>query len=208
MAEKQKEMVSADSSVVTMYHMMVHEDVYQAVLNYKVPAERFSSWTNGDIKEAIRQGAKEYIAQIRSDLAEQVQMSSKELDAMRRLLKLSRENYNNRFISIANHLDGSYGSGSYLRKYLDFVEKKVIEGAADDDPQIQALTEQFVGFAAFSQTMTLMRKLWMPQSGKGGQDREYTLHKYMGQVITDFSEKKIKAWEELYVEEETNEENE
>lgn len=199
MADKQKEVVNKDSRVVTMYHMMVHEDVYQAVLNYKVPAERFSSWTGGDIKEVMRQGAKDYVAQVREQLDIRSKTSGKELDAIDRMLRISREmDMHNRFISITNHLDGSYGSGSYLRKYLDFVEKKIAEGAADDDPAIVMLTEQFVGFAAFSQTMTLMRKLWMPQTGKGGQDREYALHKYMGQVISDFSDKKIKQWDELY----------
>jgi hypothetical protein len=197
MAKEQKKVVEDDPRVVTMYHMMVHEDVYQAVLNYKVPAERFSSWTDGDIKETMRQGAKDYIAQVRQDLADMAKMSEAEKAKFAFRLRLSREMYNNRFVSITNHLDGSYGSGSYLRKYLDFVEKRITEGAADDDPQIQALTEQFVGFAAFSQTMTLMRKLWMPQTGKGGQDREYVMHKYMGQVIADFSEKKIKEWDEM-----------
>lgn len=199
MAREQKKALDDDSRVVTIYHMMVHEDVYQAILNYKVPAERFSSWTNGDIKEVMRQGAKDYVAQVRQDLADRVQMSDKERGAMERMMRRFRSvNDSNRFVSITNHLDGSYGSGSYLRKYLDFVEKRIAEGASDDDPQIQALTDQFVGFAAFSQTMTLMRKLWQPQTGKGGQDREYVLHKYIGQVIADFSEKKMKAWDETY----------
>jgi hypothetical protein len=208
MADEQKKVVDEDPRVVTMYHMMVHEDVYQAILNYKVPAERFSSWTNGDIKESMRQGAKDYIAQVRQEMAERANMSEKELTAINRMMKLSRSmDMHNRFVSITNHLDGSYGSGSYLRKYLDFVEKRIAEGASDDDPQIQALTEQFVGFASFSQTMTLMRKLWMPQTGKGGQDREYVLHKYMGQVIADFSEKKIKEWDEMMGEYEEEDES-
>ncbi len=208
MAKEQKKVVEDDPRVVTMYHMMVHEDVYQAVLNYKVPAERFSSWTNGDIKEAIRQGAKDYIADVRKNLADLAQESDKTAAAMKRLMRASRElGYSgNRFASMANHLDGSYGSGSYLRKYFDFVEKRIAEGASDDDPQIQALTEQFVGFAAFSQTMTLMRKLWMPQTGKGGQDREYALHKYMGETVAKFSEKKMKEWDEMMGEYEDDEE--
>lgn len=209
MAKEQKKMLDDEPRVVTMYHMMVHEDVYQAILNYKVPAERFSSWTDGDIKEVMRQGAKDYVAQVRQDLALRAQASGKELDSIDRMLRLSRSfDTSNRFVSISNHLDGSYGSGSYLRKYLDFVEKRIAEGASDDDPQIQTLTEQFVGFAAFCQTMTLMRKMWMPQCGKGGQDREYTMHKYMGQVIADFSEKKIKAWDEMMAEYDDEDEEE
>lgn len=198
MAKEQKKVVEDDPRVVTMYHMMVHEDIYQAVLNYKVPAERFSSWTNGDIREVMRQGAKEYIAQVRQETAERAQMSAEKLASYENILRFSRQmDSRNRFVSITNHLDGSYGSGTYLRKYLDFVEKRIAEGATDDDPQIQALTDQFIGFAAFSQTMTLMRKLWQPQCGKGGQDREFVMHKYMGQVIADFSDKKIKEWDEM-----------
>jgi len=203
MAKEQKKIVEEDSRVVTMYHMMVHEDVYQAILKYKVPAERFSSWTGGDIKEAMRQGAKAYIAKVRKELAEQADMSEEEKSRFIFRSRLDRFDFDNRFVSITNHLDGSYGSGSYLRKYLDFVEKKITEGAADNDPQIEALTEQFVGFAAFQQTMNLMRKMWQPQSGKGGQDREFVLHKYMGQVIADFSEKKLREWDEMYGEDES-----
>src|SRR5579864_3769003 len=111
MADEQKKMVEEDPRVVTMYHMMVHEDVYQAVLNYKVPAERFSSWTNGDMKEAMRQGAKDYIAQVRQEVAERANMSDKELASISRMMKLSRSmDMHNRFVSITNHLDGSYGS--------------------------------------------------------------------------------------------------
>ena len=44
--------------------------------------------------------------------------------------------------------------------------------------------------------MSLLRKMWLPQSGKGGQDREYVLHKFLGETIASFSEKKIKKWDE------------
>lgn len=208
MADDQKKVVDDDPRVVTMYHMMVHEDVYQAIMNYKVPAERFSSWTNGDIKEVMRDGAKKYIAQVREEQAELAKMSEEEKLRAGFRMRLSRSDmsFDNRFTSITNHLDGSYGSGSYMKKYLNFVEKRIAEGASDDDPQIQALTDQFIGFAAFSQTMTLARKLWMPQTGKGGQDREYVLHKYLGQVISDFSDKKIKEWDEMMGDSEEDEE--
>ena len=208
LADEQKQAVEDDPQVVTMYHMMVHEDVYQALLNYKVPAERFSSWTGGDIKEAIREGAKKYVAQVREELAEMEKMSDEEKARYGLRMRLSRSDFDfdNRFVSMTSHLSGSYGSGRYLRKYLDFVEKRVAAGAKDDDAQIQMLTEQFVGFASFNQSMTLLRKLWMPQTGKGGQDREYTMFKYLGQVISDFSEKKIKAWDAEYGEDEEDEE--
>ena len=197
MAKEQKKVIEEDSRVVKVYHMMVHEDVYQAVLNYKVPAERFSSWTDGDIREEMRKGAKDYLVKVREYLAElaKVPEEEKSMFILRNRLGRFDDDYRNIFVSIANHLDGSYGSGSYLRKYLDFVEKRIAAGATDDDPQIQMLTEQFVGFAAFSQTMTLMRKLWMPQTGKGGQDREYAMHRYIGQTIANFSDKKVKEWE-------------
>jgi hypothetical protein len=212
LADKQKEILDEDLRIVTMYHMMVHEDVYQAILKYNVPAERFSSMTSGDIKEVMRAGAKEYIAEVREHQNELSKMTEEEksYSNLHRSLSRSDINFENRFVSITNHLDGSYGSGSYLRRYLDFVDKRIADGASDDDPQIQMLTEQFVGFASFGQTMTLMRKMWQPQSGKGGQDQEFVLHKYIGQVVSDFSDKKIKEWDEMmkdYGEEEDAEES-
>lgn len=210
MAKEQKKIVEDDPQVVTMYHMMVHEDVYQAIMKYKVPAERFSSWTGGDIKEAIRAGTQKYVAQVREELAERAKLSEEERARYDLRMRLFRSDYDfdNRFVSMTSHLSGSYGSGRYLRKYLDFVEKRVAEGATDDDKQIQLLTDQFVGFASFNQAMTLMRKLWMPQTGKGGQDREYTMFKFLGETIADFSDKKIKAWDEMYGEDEVEESEE
>lgn len=209
MAKEQKKLIDEEPRVVTMYHMMVHEDIYQAVMNYKVPAERFSSWSDGDIRETMRSGAKRFVAQVREEQAELAKLSEEEKARWNLRMRLSRQDldFDNRFVSITNHLDGSYGSGSYMRKYLDFVEKRVAAGASDDDPQIQALTDQFVGFAAFSQTMTFMRKMWQPQCGKGGQDREFAMHKYMGQAIADFSAKKIKEWDDEMGEYDDEEEN-
>lgn len=207
LADDQKKEVDDDEQVVTMYHMMVHEDIYQSFLKYKVPAERFSSWTDGDIKEVMRAAAKEYVAQVRQDQADLAKLSGEEKSNLIFRMRMDRFDNGNRFASIASYLDGSaaHGEGSYLKKYLDFVEKRIADGAPDDDPQIGTLTEQFVGFASFSQAMVLLRKLWMPQTGKGGQDREFTLHKYLGETIAKFSEKKIQQWEAEYGEDEEGE---
>jgi hypothetical protein len=208
LADEQKKEVEEDPSVVRVYHMMVHEEVYQSFMKYKVPAERFSSWTGGNLREVLLADAQKYVSQIREELKETAGMS--ELDKFKHdgfTKSMRRFDTQNRFVSLTNHLNGNYGSGSHLGKYLDFIEKRVEAGAGDDDPQIKLLTDQFIQFAMFSQSMTLLRKLWMPQTGKGGQDREYALYKYLGQVITDFSDKKIKAWEAEYGEEEDAEES-
>lgn len=201
MAKEQKKFVKEETPAVTMYHMMVHEDIYQALARkYKAPAERFSSWTNGNLRKELEIHAKQYLARVRKNLAEEAEMLAKGnqeafIDYKFRRM-LDRDDFNNRFVSATNHLTGNYGSGSYLRKYLDFIENKIKEGAADDDPTIQLLTDQFIDFVCFNQTMCLLRKLWMPQTGKGGQDREFVLHKFLGEEIASFSEKKIKEWDD------------
>lgn len=196
MADKQKEMV-ANSSAITMYHMMVHEDIYQALARkYKAPAERFSSWTNGDMRKTLEKDAAAYLAEVRKNIEEEAKFSEDDLHLVKLCNILNRDNFGNRFVSATNHLSGNYGSGSYLRKYLDFVEKKIRAGASNDDPSIKTLTDQFIDFVCFNQCMTLLRKMWMPQCGKGGQDREFILHKFLGEEIASFSEKKIKEWGE------------
>jgi len=203
MAKQQKKVVADDPHVVRMYHMMVHEDIYEALTKkYQAPATRFSSWTDGNMRAELEAGAVQYLAEVRSDLAETEGMS--EIDQIKHSLRKTSRRWetHNRFVSATNHLTGNYGSGRYLRKYLDFVEERIKSGAADDDAQIKNLTDQFIDFVCFNQNMTLLRKMWMPQCGKGGQDREYVLHKFLGETITAFSEKKMKEWDEMYGEDE------
>jgi hypothetical protein len=207
LADQQKEAVKDDPAVVRMYHMMVHEDVYQALAReYKAPASRFSAWTEGNLRKELELGAAKYIAEVREDLALTSDMSGAE-ETIHRLTKMSRRwRMDNRFVSATNHLTGNYGSGEYLRKYLDFVEKKINEGATDDDADIKNLTDQFIDFICFNQCMTLLRKMWAPQCGKGGQDREFVLHKFLGETITKFSERKMKEWDEYMAEDDSVEE--
>lgn len=172
-------------------------------MKYKVPAERFSSWSGGDMKEILYADAQKYIAEVRVELKELSDMSAEERYRVEDLKRFTRMDSRNRFESLTSRLSGEYGL--HCGKYPDFIKKKIQEGAADDDPQIKLLTDQFIEFGMFSQSMSFLRKLWMPQTGKGGQDREYTIHRYLGQVIADFSDKKIKAWEAEYGEEEEEE---
>lgn len=201
LAKDQKAVVKEDPSVVRMYHMMVHEDVYQALTRqYKAPSSRFSHWTEGDLRKELEFGAQTYIKRVREEIEATKGMS--DIDILdRKLFRTMRSmDHHNRFTSAANHLTGNYGSGEYLKKYLDFVEKKIETGASDDDAEIKNLTDQFIDFVCFQRCMSLLRKMWHPQCGKGGQDREYVLHKFLGETITAFSEKKIKQWEEEYAE--------
>lgn len=198
MADLQKKEVEDDPAIMNVYHMMVHEDIYQAFMNYKVPAERFSSWSGGVLKDILYADAEKYVARVREELEVTANMSEIEKLKHGSLSRFLRgDDYENRFSFLTGRLNGGYGAGSHLGKYLDFIEKRIQDGAADDDPQIKLITDQFIQFAMFNQSMTFLRKLWMPQTGKGGQDREYTIHKYLGQVIVDFSDKKIKAWDEM-----------
>lgn len=208
LAKQQKKACKDDPAVVRMYHMMVHEDVYQALAReYKAPSSRFSAWTEGDMRKELEVSAREYIKEVREDLDSVKGLSDIEAFKHRSAMRsIRRYGSSNRFVSATNHLTGSYGSGNYLRKYLDFVEKKIEGGATDDDADIKNLTDQFIDFVCFNMCMTLLRKLWSPQTGKGGQDREFALHKFLGETIAKFSEKKIKEWDEEYGEDEDIEE--
>lgn len=212
LAKQQKKVVKDDPAVVRMYHMMVHEDVYQALARkYKAPATRFSSWTEGSMRAELEVGAQAYIKQVREDYDATKDLS--EIDKLEHSFKKMSRRWetHNRFVSATNHLTGNYGSGAYLRKYLDFVEKRIEEGATDNDEAIKNLTDQFIDFVCFNQCMCLLRKMWAPQCGKGGQDREFVLHKFLGETIASFSEKKMKEWDEEMgedIEADTSEEDE
>jgi hypothetical protein len=207
LADEQKKAVAEDSNIIRMYHVMVHEDIYQALINYKVPAVRFSSWTEGNLRAELELGAKQFVAEVRADIVDTSKLSKDEM-MLHHLNKFMRKSETqNRFVSAANHLNGNYGSGQYLSKYLDFIEERVAGGAADDDVVIKSLVDQFIDFVCFNQAMTLLRKMWSPQCGKGGQDREFVLHKFLGETIAAFSDKKMKAWDEEYGEHDIDEDN-
>lgn len=208
LAKDQKAVAKDDPAVVRMYHMMVHEEVYQALARqYKAPSSRFSSWTEGNLRAEMEVGAQMYIKRVREEMEATKGMSEADIIDRKFFRTMRSMDSHNRFTSAANHLTGNYGSGEYLKKYLDFVEKKIETGAADDDAEIKNLTDQFIDFVCFQRCMSLLRKMWLPQCGKGGQDREYVLHKYLGEVIAKFSDEKIKKWEELYAEDEEAEED-
>ena len=207
LAKKQKKEVEKVEEVCTVYHMMIHEEIYTAVSRQAIPSERFGSLSEGNIAKEMRIAAKEFMKEIREDHKSFIKASKKEQE----YLKFSQmmRNSDNLFARTANDLVG-HGSHKYLKVYLDFIKQKIEAGASDNDPHIQELIDQMIDFAAFSQAMALMRKMWMPQCGKGGQDREFSLHKFLGEKIVSFSEKKIKQWEEEYGEdiEEDNAEKE
>lgn len=214
LADQQKSDIKKIRSVSTMYHMMVHEDVYQALARkYKAPEERFSSWTEGDLRKKLEADAKKYLSGVHKQLEEEkvALANSKSLTPefiIENKRRIIRENSRNRFVSSTNYLNGNYNSGEYFTKYLDFVEKRISEGASTDDSQIQELTNQFIDFVCFNQCVVLLRKQWMPQCGKGGQDREFALHKFLGETIVAFSDRKIKEWDDEYGEDIDDEENE
>lgn len=54
----------------------------------------------------------------------------------------------------------------------------------------------------FSRAMSFMRKLWSPQTGKGGQDREYVMYRHLAEATLNLCDKKIKQWNEMMAEDE------
>lgn len=175
---------AAKNSTIQMYHMMVHEDIYQALAkNYKAPEKIFSSMTYGNFRSKLESCVQDLIKEIKETKDNNIS------EELKHLLKLSRDHKN----LLANYFGGSYNTSIHLRKYIDFIEDKVEAGEEDD---LKDLINEMIDFACFGRNMSLLRKLWMPQTGKGGQDREYSIHKFLGERIASFSERKIKEDDE------------
>lgn len=201
MADKQKDLVEEKPGVVTMYHMMVHEDVYQGLAKFKMTDRYDYTSDKGNYRKRLLQGAEDYIADYRASLpgkkAEEAALAAGDVKtystlSIDRRMKRETLGYDNPFARCFDHLDGSTYSSRYIKQYADFIEKKIDNGAKDDDAEIKDLTFQLVDFFQFSGTMSLLRKLWSPQCGKGGQDSEYELHKFLAKTTTNFCNKKIK----------------
>lgn len=204
-ADKKKNAVKENPAIVNMSHMMVHEDVYQAIVKATVSSEWWGG--NGNLREILYEDAAKYIVHLREalPLEEEVErmIKSGNVNGYTKsnvALRSCRRNfrYGNKFFSSFNHLSGDYGSGQYIEKYSKFIESRIKAGARDNDSEIKDLTDQLIDFIQFNRAMSFLRKQWIPQCGKGGQDAEYGLHKFLGQVIVDFSTKKINKWNEEY----------
>ena len=156
--------------------MFVHEEVYQAMLKYDpvdahhsdngylyrkrsaILADDMREWYNGGLKVAKEIGAK---------------------DKFLRSLMLNGGSHWNMFS--AHRADPPFCKG--ISYYYDFLRDKMEQGVPYEDPEVQTVAQGLIDFTKFQWAMTESRRAWAPQSGKGSQQNDTTIHKILAGTV-------------------------
>lgn len=173
--------------------IMVHEDVYQAMLKYDpVDAhheeggylyKKRSEILEADMREFYHDGL-----QAAKDLK----------DSNTKLKKLlmfgGTKNHWNSFAHSSMHADPPFCKG--ISYYWDFLKEKMEAGVPYDNSEVQAVAKGLIDFTKFTWAMSHARRAWMPQAGKGSQNNETDIHKIIANTTLKVARKRDAEMEE------------
>ncbi len=197
------------SGAVYMYHMMVHEDVYQALINYP----NTYRWESISLRKKLVTDAKDWYIDAKRRVSEREEMA-KELKACEndeakhlKLMKLdwamdyADDNWNNAFAGTLT-ARGEDRAFCYSRMYKELIQEKIKKGVEYDDLKMQVLINEMIDFAMFIYAMRSLRKSFAPQTGNGSQDAPLEFNKFLASTVVSHCEKKIAKNKEEYGDEE------
>jgi hypothetical protein len=172
--------------------MFVHEDVYQAMINYDpIDAHHTdegylyrprSKILEDDMREWYNKGleACKDLSSLRND---------KRFRSMMMDAAASHWNAFNSFRS-----DPPFCKG--VSYYYDFLREKMQAGVPYEDPEVQTVAKGLIEFTKFTWAMGESRRAWMPQSGKGSQNNETEIHKILAGTVIAVSAARDKEIEQ------------
>lgn len=174
--------------------IMVHEDVYQAMLKYDpIDAhheeggylyKKRSEIMAHDMREFYHDGLEAF---------QEMKDSS-----FKRTLKFSIcKSHWNIFSHTSTNSDPPFCKG--LSYYWDFLRSKMEEGVPYDNAEVQAVANGLIDFYKFQWAMSAARRAWMPQSGKGSQQNETDIHKILANTTLKVARKHDAEMEEYRV---------
>lgn len=173
--------------------IMVHEDVYQAMIKYDpIDAhhedggylyKKRSEILAADMREFYHDGL---------EAARDLKDSD---PIMKRLLKFSiTKNHWNSFSHLSTNPDPPFCKG--MSYYWDFLREKMEEGVPYDNAEVQTVVNGLIDFYKFSWAMSHARRAWMPQAGKGSQDNDTDIHKILANTTLKLARKHDSEMEE------------
>lgn len=80
----------------------------------------------------------------------------------------------------------SFGKDPIYALYRNFLMDKIRK---QDDSNLDKVFDELIDYSMFHNAMVAARKLWFPQSGRGGQHRETGVYKLIAQTTMKFSKK-------------------
>jgi len=166
--------------------IMVHEDVYQAMLKYD-PID-----AHHDNNGYLYKKRSEILAADMREFYHDGMQAAQELKGLdlisKKLLMFSgTKNRWNSFAHSSMHADPPFCKG--ISYYWDFLKTKMEEGVPYEDPEVQTVVNGLIDFTKFTWAMSAARRAWMPQCGKGSQDNETDIHKIIANTTLKVARK-------------------
>ena len=161
--------------------MFVHEEVYQAMVNFdSIEAHHHDKWyeykpysqiLKADLKSWYVNNLKTYESSIASE---------------KKFLRL--------LFSTGDRFFGDYrenGMASYKEELLNLLEQHV----PFEDERVQKLCASALELTRFNAGMSAARKMWHPQSGKGGQNNDLDIYKAINAAMCKVIDEREKEYE-------------
>jgi hypothetical protein len=95
-----------------------------------------------------------------------------------------------RHMSISDRIFGH--NCAYRDPYVDCLYKLATQNKSIDDPEVKEVSEALITLKSFESSMTASRKMWAPQCGKGSQDTDLSIYKFINKTSTNIINKRIR----------------
>lgn len=179
--------VSQDNGVVKNYYqvpqtlglMFVHEDIYQAIINFKPIEADFSDRDNGFLYKPADVIINQELKTWYNNILDIFESSLSEDETKSKLMTISYQRN-------CQFLDHRFDIGSYTHFLIEQAKYKV----PFSNPEIQAVCKGIVDFCLFNRFMQNSRKYFMPQSGKGSQANDTDIYKVLNKAVFDICKKR------------------
>ncbi len=177
--------------------IMVHEDIYQAMLKFDpIDAhheeggylyKKRSEILEADMRELYHDGL---------EAGKELRESSSESHKfLKRMMKYSiTKNHWNAFAHVSGNADPPFCKG--ISYYWDWLRSKMEEGVPYDNAEVQTVVKGLIDFTKFTWAMSQARRAWMPQTGKGSQSNETDIHKIIANTTLKVARKRDAEMEE------------
>lgn len=169
---------------------LIHEDVYQAMLQYT-----WENWLTQQPMnaEVYRAAGRDYLKRVAA--GHEVDKKDPEGALLRAMRRTIGEDHEPLFESA---MRGEEGRGASMLFYDFAIRTGVREGTVSvEDPAIISMIDDLCDLMAVRAVMSMSRKFWSPQSGAGSQDENLDVHTYLADVVkAHVTEAKRKSDEE------------
>lgn len=165
--------------------MFVHEEVYQAIVNWN-PTEAHHS-DDGYEYKPMRQILEEDMFEWYTKGLNDSRLHSKDPIIRKFMREVSSWVSQWNTFSRLGSLDPPFCKG--ISYYIEFLQDKMTDSVPFEDHEVQTVCRGLIEFMTFKNAMYSSRRSWIPQCGKGSQQNETAIHKVLANTVLSICHK-------------------